>query len=86
MYILPGKWSGYPSSSSFHADNGDLRLAQGNFTSSSFTAGRLEVFLDGEWGTICDDGFGSVEADLACRQLGYSSALQYGNNLGYVQL
>ena len=67
-----------------HTVLGDLRLVADNFTSSSLSAGRLEIFIKGEWGTICDNKFGSVEADVACRQLGYSSALQYGNNLGYV--
>lgn len=45
-------------------ENADLRL-------SSYPAGRLEVFLNGEWGTICDNGFGSRSALVACRQLGY---------------
>ena len=62
----------------------ELRLVQGNISSSSFTAGRLEIFLYGEWGTICISGFGQTEATVACQQLGYSSALDYGTNLGYV--
>ena len=41
--------------------------------------GRLEIFLLGEWGTVCDDGFGSLEGDLACIQLGYRSASRVGN-------
>ena len=65
---------------------GDLRLAQGNVTSFTFTAGRLEIYFPDEWGTICDNFFGHLEADVACRQLGYSEARQYGNNLGYVNL
>ena len=37
------------------------------------TTGRLEIFLRGQWGTVCNDSFGDVEAVLACNQLGYSS-------------
>ena len=48
---------------------GDLRLADG-----SENEGRLEIWRNGEWGTVCDDLFGSREADVACRQLGYASA------------
>ena len=37
------------------------------------TEGRLEVCLDGVWGTVCDSSFGVAEARVVCRQLGYST-------------
>lgn len=49
-----------------HAD-GSLRITGGPNT----TAGRLEVYLEAVWGTVCDDGWDDVDADVACRQLGY---------------
>ena len=58
--------------------SGDLRLVN-SVSSSAQTAGRLEIYLKGEWGTVCDDGFGSMEAHVACRQLGFSSAFRYGS-------
>ena len=53
---------------------GDLRIAE-----LDGSGGRLEIYLRGEWGTVCDDGFEQTEADIACRQLGFSSALRYGS-------
>ncbi|PIK45770.1 putative deleted in malignant brain tumors 1 protein-like [Apostichopus japonicus] len=54
--------------------------------------GRIEIFLNGAWGTICDDSWGKDEADVACRQLGYSAAVEavssasYGEGTGQIWL
>lgn len=63
---------------------GHLRLVNSGVSPGTLPAeGRLEVYMDGRWGTVCDDeGFSQVEANVACRQLGFRNALQYGTQLG----
>ena len=31
--------------------------------------GRIEVYLDAEWGTVCSNGFGDMEAHILCKTL-----------------
>ena len=54
-----------------------LQLVGGQNPNDTFIKdwGRLEVYLDGEWGTFCANGFNSHVADAACRQLGYQGSI-----------
>ncbi len=46
-------------------------------------SGRLEVFRNGIWGTVCDDGFNVINANVACRELGFTSAVSFaGQGMG----
>ena len=48
--------------------NGDVRLI--NAADNTNMSGRLEVYYEGQWGTVCDDLFDSNAATVVCRQLG----------------
>ena len=53
--------------------NGMIRLQGGNYSNQ----GRVEVYCNGQWGTICDNGFGSTDAQTICKQLGYNYYYRY---------
>ncbi len=55
------------------AYTGQIRLSRGQYSNQ----GLLEVYCNGQWGTVCDDSFGNTEATVACRQLGYRTYNSY---------
>ena len=59
---------------------GMICLQGGNYSNE----GRVEVYCNGQWGTICDNGFDSTDARTICKQLGYSSYTNYNHLPLYV--
>ena len=50
-----------------HCANGTVRLVDGPVES----AGRVEICINGVWGTVCGYGWDRDHTKVVCRQLGY---------------
>ncbi|XP_062874910.1 galectin-3-binding protein A-like [Trichomycterus rosablanca] len=82
------RWNLFDVKSKGQPQEGALRL----LGSDQPFAGRVEVYHNGQWGTICDDNWDLAEAKVVCHQLGFPGAVSakvgetYGQGSGPIWL
>ncbi|XP_019857593.1 PREDICTED: scavenger receptor cysteine-rich domain superfamily protein-like [Amphimedon queenslandica] len=71
VYVALGKLSVFNGTDNLGCSHGQIRLVDGNGPNE----GRLEICNSskGDWGTVCDDMWSHTNAQVVCRQLGYST-------------
>ncbi|XP_051987587.1 galectin-3-binding protein A-like [Xyrauchen texanus] len=87
LHVSGQRWTRFDDQQKRPTQEGRVRLV-GNLPSS----GRVEVYHDGQWGSVCDDGWELADAQVVCHQLGFPGAISattgghYGEGSGPIWL
>ncbi|XP_062608301.1 deleted in malignant brain tumors 1 protein-like [Saccostrea cucullata] len=58
-------------------NNASVRIVNG----SSVDEGRVEILINGQWGSVCDNGWSKSDADVTCKSLGYKGGLSVSSSV-----
>ena len=62
-------------------ENWPIRLVKDNTVNDR--EGRVEIYYNNTWGTICDDFWSITDGDVICRMLNFGGALNVTRQAGY---
>ena len=76
---------GWGSHDCSHSEDSSVKCASVRLADGGASYGRVEVCVNGIWGTVCDDIWDVNDANVVCRQLGFSSASSAPHSAAYRQ-
>jgi hypothetical protein len=56
-----------------------LRIVDDLDVPTSTNSGRLQMYIEHKWGSVCNEGFVDKSAQVACRQMGFATGKLIGN-------
>ena len=63
-----------PESSSSQVPEGSIRLVSNGIETN---IGRIEIFKNGEWKSVCAEEWNIAGAEAVCREAGYTTAVDF---------